>query len=61
MRRMAMVINVRPEALETYRRLHAEPWPEVLEALRRAHHLCVAGSAATRAMSAAQSSPWYSR
>jgi L-rhamnose mutarotase len=37
MQRMAMVIDVKPEKLEEYRRLHAEAWPEVLAALRRAH------------------------
>jgi L-rhamnose mutarotase len=37
MQRKAMLIKVKPERLETYRRLHAEPWPEVLAALRRAH------------------------
>ncbi len=36
MKRMAMVINVRPEKLEEYKRLHAAAWPEVLAALRRA-------------------------
>ncbi|MFZ5992823.1 MAG: L-rhamnose mutarotase [Deinococcota bacterium] len=35
MERIAMVIRVKPEKLEEYRRLHAEPWPGVLEALRR--------------------------
>ena len=37
MKRVAMVIDVLPEHLETYRKLHAEPWPQVLETLRRAH------------------------
>ncbi len=37
MKRFAMVINVRPEKLDFYRKLHAEPWPEVIEALQRAH------------------------
>ncbi len=37
MRRVAMVINVKPEMLESYRRLHAEAWPAVVLALRRAN------------------------
>lgn len=32
-----MVIGVRPEKLEEYRRLHAEAWPEVLEQIRTCH------------------------
>ena len=36
--RIGMVINVKPEMLETYRALHADPWPDVLAALR-AHHI----------------------
>ena len=36
MQRRAMVIDIKPEALEAYRRLHAAVWPEVLAALRRA-------------------------
>jgi L-rhamnose mutarotase len=35
--RMAMVIGVRPEKLAEYKRLHAEPWPEMNEALSRAN------------------------
>jgi L-rhamnose mutarotase len=30
-----MVINVKPEKLEEYKRLHAAAWPDVLEAMRR--------------------------
>jgi L-rhamnose mutarotase len=37
MRRVAMVINIRPEKVADYRALHAAAWPEVLAALRRAH------------------------
>jgi L-rhamnose mutarotase len=37
MRRIAMVIDVKPEKLDEYKALHAEAWPEVLAALRRAH------------------------
>ena len=35
--RMGMVIRVRPEKLETYKKLHAEPWPEMNAALSTAH------------------------
>ncbi len=34
MRRYGMVIKVRPEKLEEYRRLHASVWPEVLAMIR---------------------------
>ncbi len=37
MQRVAMVIRLRPERAEEYERLHAEPWQEVLVALRAAH------------------------
>ncbi|MFQ3595647.1 MAG: L-rhamnose mutarotase [Sphingomonadaceae bacterium] len=37
MRRIAMVIDVKPEKLAEYRALHADPWPGVLAALRAAH------------------------
>lgn len=30
MQRMGMVIGIKPEKIETYKRLHAEAWPEVL-------------------------------
>src|SRR5210317_958229 len=33
MQRFGQVIQVRPEKLEEYRRLHAEPWPDVLETI----------------------------
>ena len=36
-RRFASVIRMRPEHEGEYRRLHAAAWPEVVEALRRAH------------------------
>ena len=35
--RMGMVISVRPEKLEEYKRLHAEPWPEMDQALSDAN------------------------
>jgi L-rhamnose mutarotase len=31
--RYGMVIKVKPEKLDEYKRLHAEPWPEVLETI----------------------------
>ena len=34
MKRYGMVIGVRPEKLEEYRRLHAAVWPEVLAMIR---------------------------
>jgi L-rhamnose mutarotase len=37
MQRIAMVIDVKPEKLDEYKRLHADAWPEVLAVLRRAH------------------------
>jgi L-rhamnose mutarotase len=37
-RRYGTVIKVRPEKLDEYKRLHAEPWPAVLATLR-AHHV----------------------
>lgn len=33
--RVCFVMRVRPEAMEEYRRRHAEVWPEMLDALRR--------------------------
>jgi L-rhamnose mutarotase len=33
-RRIASVIHIRPEKLEEYRSLHADPWPGVLDQLR---------------------------
>jgi L-rhamnose mutarotase len=35
--RYASVIGLAPEHAEAYRALHAAPWPEVLQTLRRAH------------------------
>ncbi|MCX5317025.1 L-rhamnose mutarotase [Streptomyces sp. NBC_00154] len=37
MQRFAAVIRLRPEKEAEYRALHAEAWPGVLDALRRAH------------------------
>ncbi len=37
MQRIAMVIRVKPEKLDEYKRLHADAWPAVLAALRRAN------------------------
>ncbi len=34
---MGMMIRVRPEKLELYKKLHAEPWPEMNAALSAAH------------------------
>jgi L-rhamnose mutarotase len=34
-RRVCFVMRVRPEAMDEYRRRHAEVWPEMLDALRR--------------------------
>lgn len=33
MKRYGQTIRVRPEKLDLYRRLHANPWPEVLAAI----------------------------
>jgi L-rhamnose mutarotase len=35
MRRYGMVIGVRPEKLDEYRKLHAAVWPEVLSMIRK--------------------------
>lgn len=35
--RLGSVIALRPEREQEYRALHAEVWPEVLDALKRAH------------------------
>ena len=35
--RMAMVIGVKPERLDEYKRLHANPWPEMDAALKAAN------------------------
>jgi L-rhamnose mutarotase len=37
MKRVGMVIHVKPEKLAEYKRLHADPWPGVLETLRKHH------------------------
>lgn len=37
MKRVASVIRLRPGYEETYRRLHADAWPAVLDTLRAAH------------------------
>jgi L-rhamnose mutarotase len=36
LRRFGQLIRVRPESVEAYERLHAEPWPAVLAALKSA-------------------------
>jgi L-rhamnose mutarotase len=35
--RRAVVIGLRPESLDEYRRLHAQPWPEVIARLTACH------------------------
>lgn len=37
MRRMGMVIGIRPEHIAEYRRLHAAVWPEVLARIAASH------------------------
>ena len=37
MRRFGQVIRVRPEAIDEYERLHADPWPGVLAAIEAAN------------------------
>ena len=37
MKRYGMVIGIKAEKIAEYKKLHAEPWPEVLEILRRHH------------------------
>jgi L-rhamnose mutarotase len=37
LRRFGQLIRVRPESVEAYERLHAEPWPAVTAAIRRAN------------------------
>jgi len=37
MRRYGMVIGARPEKIDEYKALHADPWPGVLEKLREHH------------------------
>ncbi len=36
-RRFGQRIDVRPERIEDYERLHAEPWPAVLDQIRRSN------------------------
>jgi L-rhamnose mutarotase len=36
-RRFGQVIGVRPDAIEAYERLHAEPWPGVLDQIHRSN------------------------
>jgi L-rhamnose mutarotase len=36
-KRVGQVIRVKPDAIAAYERLHAEPWPGVLETLRAAN------------------------
>ena len=35
MQRMAMIIGVKPEMIDTYRQLHATVWPEILDLVSR--------------------------
>ncbi len=37
MKRVGQVIQVRPEKLEEYKRLHAAAWPEILAAINKAN------------------------
>jgi L-rhamnose mutarotase len=37
MKRLGSVIELRPEKLEEYRRLHAAVWPDVLQAIKASH------------------------
>jgi L-rhamnose mutarotase len=37
MRRMGMVIGIRPEHVAEYKRLHAAVWPEVLRRIAQSH------------------------
>jgi len=37
MKRYGMVIGLRPEKLDDYRKLHAEVWPDVLKMIRQCH------------------------
>ena len=37
LRRFGQLINVRPESIDEYERLHASPWPPVLEQIRRSN------------------------
>jgi L-rhamnose mutarotase len=35
LKRYGQVIGVRPDKLEYYKKLHADPWPEVLETIKK--------------------------
>lgn len=35
--RFAMVIGLKPEKIDDYKKLHAEPWPDVLKQITRSH------------------------
>lgn len=37
MKRVGMIIGIRPEKIEEYKRLHADVWPEVLQGLAGAN------------------------
>jgi len=37
MQRMGMVIGIKPEHIDEYKRLHAAVWPKVLERIRLSH------------------------
>lgn len=37
MRRMGMVIGIRPERIDAYKSLHADVWPEVLARIKASH------------------------
>ena len=37
MKRVGMVIGIRPEKIEEYKRLHADAWPGVLRQIRASH------------------------
>lgn len=37
MRKFGQVIHVKPECLEKYRALHANPWPEVNQKIKECH------------------------
>ncbi|QUI22443.1 L-rhamnose mutarotase [Vallitalea pronyensis] len=37
MKRYGTVIKVKPDKLETYKKLHAEVWPDVLNMIKRCH------------------------
>ena len=37
MQRMGMMIGIEPDHIDEYKRLHADCWPEILQALGEAH------------------------